>query len=147
MLKCQLSSQYSSSYETSEYYGIVSYFMEFHRDDLPEDGVEVIDAEMPAVVTIFLILVSGKEIPAAVPALVPPVRLQAVALPDRYGSEAYLFVPWDERYYQEMAEIIGQRFARWEALESRRNTRRSGTCLPFTASTTSLTISAAPAAR
>lgn len=36
---------------------------------------------------------------------------------DRYGGEAYLFVPWDERYYQEMAEIIDQRFAQWEALE------------------------------
>lgn len=36
---------------------------------------------------------------------------------DSYGSETYLFVPWDERYYQEMAEIISQRFAQWEALE------------------------------
>ena len=45
------------------------------------EGVEVIDAEMPAVITIFLILVTGQEIPAAVPALVSPVRLQAVELP------------------------------------------------------------------
>lgn len=43
---------------------------------------------------------------------------------DRYGSEAYLFVPWDERYYQEMAEIIGQRFARWEALEENQEPKK-----------------------
>lgn len=44
---------------------------------------------------------------------------------DRHGGEAYLFVPWDERYYQEMAEIISQRFAQWEALEENQEPRKT----------------------
>lgn len=44
---------------------------------------------------------------------------------DRHGGEAYLFVPWDERYYREMAEIISQRFAQWEALEENQEPRKT----------------------
>lgn len=43
---------------------------------------------------------------------------------DRYGGEAYLFVPWDERYYQEMAEIINQRFVQWKALEENQKPKK-----------------------
>lgn len=43
---------------------------------------------------------------------------------ERHGGEAYLFVPWDERYYQEMTEIISQRFAQWEALEENQEPKK-----------------------
>ena len=39
--------------ETSEYYGIVSYFMEFHRDDLPENMVKALfPVENPSALTL-----------------------------------------------------------------------------------------------
>ena len=39
--------------KASEYYGIVSYFMEFHRDDLPEDMVKVLfPVENPSALTL-----------------------------------------------------------------------------------------------
>ncbi len=39
--------------------------------------------------------------------------------PDRYYShefqdEAYLFIPFDEKYHQAMAEVVDQRFANWQ---------------------------------
>ena len=42
--------------------------------------------------------------------------------PERYNSpefqdEAYLFVPWDEAYYQAMAAVMEKRFAQWQEEE------------------------------
>ena len=42
--------------------------------------------------------------------------------PERYNSdefktEAYLFIPFDERYYSDMAEVIGRRYANWKNQE------------------------------
>ena len=33
---------------------------------------------------------------------------------DEFQDEAYLFIPFDEDYYQAMAEVIGERFANWQ---------------------------------
>ncbi len=39
--------------EANEYYGIVSYFMEFHRDDLPEDMTrELFPVDDPSALTL-----------------------------------------------------------------------------------------------
>lgn len=42
--------------------------------------------------------------------------------PERYNSdefktEAYLFIPFDESYYNDMAEVIGRRYANWKNQE------------------------------
>ena len=31
-----------------------------------------------------------------------------------FQQEAYLFIPFDEDYYQAMAEVIGERFENWQ---------------------------------
>ncbi len=36
---------------------------------------------------------------------------------DRYGKEAYLFLPWDEACYQKVGEILTGRFTQWKELE------------------------------
>lgn len=36
---------------------------------------------------------------------------------DEFGGAAYLFVPWSEEYYREMAETIDRRYAQWKALD------------------------------
>ena len=33
---------------------------------------------------------------------------------DEFQDEAYLFIPFDEDYYQAMAKVIGERFANWQ---------------------------------
>ena len=33
---------------------------------------------------------------------------------DEFQDEAYLFIPFDEDYYQAMAEVIEERFANWQ---------------------------------
>ena len=36
---------------------------------------------------------------------------------DEFQSEAYLFIPFDESYYNDMAEVIGRRYANWKNQE------------------------------
>ncbi len=48
--------------------------------------------------------------------------------PERYNSdefktEAYLFIPFDEEYYGDMAEVIGRRYANWKNQEIDPGTR------------------------
>ena len=48
--------------------------------------------------------------------------------PERYNSdefktEAYLFIPFDEEYYNDMAEVIGRRYANWKNQEIDPDTR------------------------
>ena len=33
---------------------------------------------------------------------------------DKFQEEAYLFIPFDEEYYQAMAKVIDKRFANWQ---------------------------------
>lgn len=45
---------------------------------------------------------------------------------DEFQDEAYLFVPWTEQYYQDMAAIIDKRFAAWKKVkESRQNAKEN----------------------
>lgn len=36
---------------------------------------------------------------------------------DEFGGAAYLFAPWSEDYYRDMAAIIDRRYAQWKALD------------------------------
>ena len=40
---------------------------------------------------------------------------RSVRKSDEFGGAAYLFVPWSEEYYREMAETIDRRYAQWKA--------------------------------
>lgn len=42
---------------------------------------------------------------------------------DEFQSEAYLFIPFDDRYYEDMSEVIGKRFGNWENQEIDPDTR------------------------
>ena len=33
---------------------------------------------------------------------------------DKFQDEAYLFIPFDENYYQAMAKVMEKRFANWQ---------------------------------
>ena len=41
---------------------------------------------------------------------------------DEFKEEAYLFVPYDEDYYQAMSQVIGRRFANWQGLHIDKDT-------------------------
>ena len=41
---------------------------------------------------------------------------------DEIQDEAYLFIPFDETYYQDIAKIIGRRFLNWQGQEFDKNT-------------------------
>ncbi len=42
---------------------------------------------------------------------------------DEFQSEAYLFIPFDDRYYEDISEVIGKRFGNWENQEIDPDTR------------------------
>lgn len=41
---------------------------------------------------------------------------------DEFQDEAYLFIPFDEDYYQAMAEVIGERFTNWQGQDFDKDT-------------------------
>ena len=44
---------------------------------------------------------------------------------DEFGGAAYLFVPWSEEYYREMAETIDRRYAQWKALDENQSPEKN----------------------
>ena len=42
------------------------------------------------------------------------ISAQSNIIPIKFQEEAYLFIPFDEDYYQAMAKVIDKRFANWQ---------------------------------